>query len=947
MCQLSLPLGKMEVNKYLKKLKLLLEYVIEGKVALNQRNVEKLLDFLEDQSDNSPGKYLMATPVFSDVICALIQNLPNATTAVKVFFTEIITIIFKNEMQFNKLQMQGFRSTAIKHCILDNMDTNLDIPCPVLQLTCIKMAAAQISHCSGVQLLLENKVWRPILHPKIHQKPVRIAQAAYKFVSQLICKLNSCDMETELIEVLEYVVKPITTSGYLELEVIDPKTDELLSEDIKTYLNALLVILIDTGDAENNHIANLLRSYFLIDHVLFNIIIATRFTSMITLLNDIGFRLNYASTRKMLFSNKADEFCNEMSVYYNNVISQCIKKREVRAITDFSVKCIIFWVNFEKTYKNNSPIKFPLTFERNGQKFELPNQLIVHMSEPLLAYSYFNQPPNRENTFEQFVDDFILKVSKTVTDHIIASCYLMKTLLQGSDLKKVAIETTKELFRLKGYLSTSQAGIVFQSLYHALNVYIVSDGEGRLILNENPIQCSNDEKLLTLILDLIRMLLIEHNISWYENVEIVSLQEGLMNLLKLNILNSKQIVKSLDLIDICVKKFLSPNMSLLVESQQDSTLNEIGALMKTYLQHDEWEVKDSALNLLCSCTEICFIKYIPLQKVIRENDLMFFAANMALADPEFYVQTMGLKCLAATTKIESIWREVVHRYPHINLHLVYILRNNPEGMVRTEAARVLTGIYSNQKVDENFQKQLYEVMLTAALNDLHSEVQSAALVFWNKVIQKQLAYRGMFDGKFPSVTFSKEKRKIITLNDQEIERQLTSIMNDLSAAGCLTVLLECMNEVNDIEIMQHAYCMSKKLIGILDTYKFRINVDNPATTTLPAEEIKQEEDVAMDLTYSASSDELRNKVIDGILKTYDSDLIIEMHDNYSLIKSNIEENLSRNFVPRKRMVKPKKFIETFRNTDYVTKINDKKQWNSEVFSSLDVLLDEMLDPSKS
>lgn len=268
--------------------------------------------------------------------------------------------------------------------------------------------------------------------------------------------------------------------------------------------------------------------------------------------------------------------------------------------------------------------------------------------------------------------------------------------------------------------------------------------------------------------------------------------------------------------------------------------------------------------------------------------------------------------------------------------------------MRTEAARVLTGIYSNQKVDQNFQKTLYEVMLSAALNDLHSEVQSAALVFWNKFIQKQLAHRGMFDGKFPSVTFSKEKRKIITLNDQEIERQLTSIMNDLSTAGCLTVLLECMNEVNDIEIMQHAYCMSKKLIGILDTYKFRKNVENPSTTSQPTEEIKQEEDVAMDLTYSASSDELRNQVIEGILKTYDSDLIIEMHDNYSQIKPNdFEEDLNRSYRPRKRMVKPNKFIETFRNTDFVTKINDKKTWNSEVFSSLDVLLDEMLDPSKS
>lgn len=63
----------------------------------------------------------------------------------------------------------------------------------------------------------------------------------------------------------------------------------------------------------------------------------------------------------------------------------------------------------------------------------------------------------------------------------------------------------------------------------------------------------------------------------------------------------------LDLIDLCIKKFLSPNMILLVESQQESTLTVIGAVMKTYMHHEDWEVRDSALNLLLSCTDISFI----------------------------------------------------------------------------------------------------------------------------------------------------------------------------------------------------------------------------------------------------------------------------------------------------------------------------------------------------
>lgn len=60
---------KMEVSNYLKKFKLLVEYVFEGKVVLNENTTEKLLNFLEDRSDNSE-----CTSVLS-VLC-LCTNLP-------------------------------------------------------------------------------------------------------------------------------------------------------------------------------------------------------------------------------------------------------------------------------------------------------------------------------------------------------------------------------------------------------------------------------------------------------------------------------------------------------------------------------------------------------------------------------------------------------------------------------------------------------------------------------------------------------------------------------------------------------------------------------------------------------------------------------------------------------------------------------------------------------
>lgn len=487
---------------------------------------------------SGPGDKVLDTPRFSDLIFEAIKNIPNATISVTTFLIEIVTILFKNELQFSKLQMQGFQKSTIQYCIIGVLEPK--IPPPGLQLVCIKLASAQITHCSGIRLVMENKVWKSILCSSIHERPRHIANAAYKFISQLILKLSDYKLESDLTEVLGYIVKPLTSSEYLQLEVIDPETDKLLSEKVRTYLNALLVILTDSGNSDNTLVVNLLRSYFLIDHPLYTIMLSTRFTEFTILLNDINHRYFYATFKHMLFSGKTEEFCNELVAYYHNTMKLCIRKREMRPITDFCIKYMVFWSNFEKMHKDR--FQFPLTFERNGHKLVVSNQLLAHLLAPLFHFTYDNQPPNKSNTsrtFEDFIEESNRNVLDTVSDHILSTCYLMKTLFETLDLKQVVIETAKELFRLKNHLSNSQAGMLFQSLYHAINIFIVSDGEGKLILNENRIRSTEDEKLLSLLLDLIRMLLKDHNISWYENVEIVSLQQGLMNLLKQDILNTK------------------------------------------------------------------------------------------------------------------------------------------------------------------------------------------------------------------------------------------------------------------------------------------------------------------------------------------------------------------------------------------------------------------------
>lgn len=78
-------------------------------------------------------------------------------------------------------------------------------------------------------------------------------------------------------------------------------------------------------------------------------------------------------------------------------------------------------------------------------------------------------------------------------------------------------------------------------------------------------------------------------------------------------------------------------------------------------------------------------------------------------------------------------------------------------------------------------------MAYAAVSDLHWEVKVNALHFWEKVIEQQMSDQGMIDGIFPSVTFSKENRKIVLLTEKEIKLRLNKVLGELARIRCLQV----------------------------------------------------------------------------------------------------------------------------------------------------------------
>jgi len=78
-------------------------------------------------------------------------------------------------------------------------------------------------------------------------------------------------------------------------------------------------------------------------------------------------------------------------------------------------------------------------------------------------------------------------------------------------------------------------------------------------------------------------------------------------------------------------------------------------------------------------------------------------------------------------------------------------------------------------------------MSKTAMFDLHWEVKTNALTFWSHVIKFHLTNQGMLDDSFPNVTFSKENKKIVALNETEIKRRLNKALEKLAKQNCLGV----------------------------------------------------------------------------------------------------------------------------------------------------------------
>lgn len=454
---------------------------------------------------------------------------------------EVATILLKNELHFNKLQqMQGFDEIAL------NLFDAVRVPISTVYISGLKLFTAEISHYTGLSWVIQHKIWTHVFFPDLHTFPKTVVYACCRYIAKLIWKLNEYGQDAAVAEMLQFILEPIETQRVeiiYKYKVFNVEAETIIYEPMVPNLHVLLMILNDTELEKPNKVMKFFLTRINLKKTPFQVMMEiSRDPDLVLLLLHIHIRLKLQEFLEPKFkdTSKKDDVNDIITLYYNCIHYLLHKTRLLPAALDFFRQCILFW----SKVKN-------IEFERYGRTFEMRNQFMMLLLNPLIVHCYEEFNKRNDKTLLEHLDLYYNKVVDMTTEHIVKVGYSFKAaMIACSNRKKLVFETMKQLMMLKGHLSGAQAGIVYQAMFYVMQIYASDQDMGNFpVILTSP----DDAKLLSMTMEMMILLLKEHNINWYETFEIICLQRILMNLLAQNILTT-----TVSLFYCCLAPYLFP-----------------------------------------------------------------------------------------------------------------------------------------------------------------------------------------------------------------------------------------------------------------------------------------------------------------------------------------------------------------------------------------------------
>ncbi|KAI8129654.1 hypothetical protein FF38_13103 [Lucilia cuprina] len=801
---------------------------------------EKLITHLADKEN----LYVLQAPFAMDwvdkCITLLNEDFTKVNPKVTSFMLNFCSLLMQNEWILITLKERNIMDRA-----LVIIEGNRHRFSPSIKLGFIRLLAAVSRYSLGLAYIRLKQCWHFLIELCNRDHTMYVVREARQLLYELLYKFSvKAKDEKVVLEMLSEIIEPIKENVYKEGsdKIMINVDDTELQHRLSSSLDLLSYIFEQTLESEEKtNITHLCRNYHNLELTIWKLIEMTQNRFFLYKILHTLASFNYAVLVQDQWDKGqiAPEKFTRFGLNFFNSMKFCVQRSEILNLIKLAELNHMLW---KKLGKRAPP---EIWIETELVKFE--NQLITFHLLPVLVILR-----SREREEELF-DNYLMKIFEVSCEHTLRICYSFRDIIlpsEGTSLAAIADLAYKSIhgiLSMQNILEREPAVMVFQAIIYALKEFIANTNtyeknncpmEGRVVPSWCKIWMGAEfivaiPNVLYACLIGLQSLIKRYRISWKESIESTCVVNTVAVILENPNLTEGLAVQALKLVQLSIEHFLSPNMALLVDNLQGSGLVCLGPIIVKRFHDIAWEVRDSTLELTTSIANISRVKFPAFQQFLHDYKMCPIVLQMAKNDQEPYVRASALKCLSKMVLINIIWDNDLNNQDLID-HLFFVLFNESEGIVRKEAMKTLATIYEHRRIPSRYMDTLYSTLAHCVISDLHWEVKLEALHFWELEFKKQFTNQGMIDGTFPTVTFSKEYKKIVTLTEKEINLRILKVFKELSLRGCLGVILKCLQEECDLEVIKTAVCMVHCLLEKLKKYNFESLVESIDKNSSPS-----------------------------------------------------------------------------------------------------------------
>uniref|UniRef100_T1PGU0 HEAT repeat protein n=1 Tax=Musca domestica TaxID=7370 RepID=T1PGU0_MUSDO len=809
-------------------------FLQENFTPTNNVYFEKLITNLSEKDNLYVLQAPFAIEWVDKCMAILTEDFGKINPKVTSFMLNFCSLMSKNEWVLVMLRERQIMDKAL--FIIETSKNRFN---PSIKLGCTRLLASISRYSMGMAYIRHKKCWQYLLELCNRDHTLYVVREARHLLYSIIYTFSvKAKDEQAVLEILHEIVRPIQENVFkVGTESIMVNVDDSeLQHKMSSTLDLLSYLFEQTLESEEKtNIANLCQTHHNLELTIWKLVEMTQNTSFLYKILHTLTSLNFATLVQDQWDEGTitPEHFNRFGLNFYNTMKFCVTRTKLLNCIKIAELYHVLW----KKLGSRAPTEIQIETER--VKFE--NQLITFQLMPLL-FLLRSGSLRKEELF----DNYLMKLFEISCEHTLRICYRFRDAIIPSEnsslviVADLAYKAIHGILSMQNILEREQAILVFQAMIYAMKEFI---GDSNTMYSEErkpeygspPISDTFPNwvglefmvtipNVLNAILSGLQTLIKRYRISWKESIETTCVVNMVAVILENPNLTEASTVQALKLIQLSIEHFLSPNMALLVDNLQGSGLVCLGPIIVKRFHDISWEVRDSTLELTTSIASISRVKFPAFQNFLYEAKMCPIILQMAKNDQEAYVRASALKCLSKMVMINVIWENDLNNNDLLE-HLFTVLFNESEGIVRKEAVKTLGIIYDNRKIPPQYMDTLYSTLTHCLLFDLHWEVKVEVLHVWGMELKRQFTNQGMIDGTFPTVTFSKEYKKIVTLNEKEIKLRIMKVFHELSQRGCLGVMLKCLQDDCDLEVLKTAVCLIHTLLEQLKKYNFESMID--------------------------------------------------------------------------------------------------------------------------